>query len=211
MPSLTTRLVSDCDQPGETGPFLLEPYKGKLAFAVLLTFGSAISIPTSYNILRSFAGVAWEFWLLAITMPIVWLAMITGSIDSWKQLFNIKPQLTLSKRTLRLGDPVDFRWKFDTDLQPIRKLEIRLIGRKEKAAWLKGEDSSSECRIYDELILETVDPAVISEGQLTLKIPVGGIPTGRSDGFDYSYRLQVWGVCDTWSDVQECYRIQVTR
>lgn len=210
MPWSNSKLLSAHQVVGsEDDPVLLEPLQRQWLSAIVLTALPPLISFAGYAVLGSFKGPFWEWILWIIGVLFLLLVSVVGCIDTWKKLFNVKPLISLSKRKLYLGDSVEIRWAIDNYSQPIERLKIWLVGVQDKASWLGGESLPIEDYFFQELLLETTEPYVIGEGNASFLLPSDGFPSGRIDGYDYSWRIQVRGVCENWSDIEDFYPIEV--
>lgn len=193
----------------EEEPVLLEPLKRQWLTAIVLSALTPLISFVGYAVLGSFQGPFWAWILWTIGVLFLLLVSVVGCIDTWKKLFNVKPMVSLSKRKLHLGDSVEIRWMIDNDSQPLKRLQIWLVGVKEKSSRSRRDSLPTEQGFFTQSLIDTTEPYAISEGKASFLLPSDGFPSGRIDGYDYSWRIQVRGDSENWSDIEDFYPIEV--
>ena len=210
MPWSNSKLVSAHQVVvSEDDPVLLEPLQRQWLSAIVLTALTALISFAGYAVLGSFRGPFWEWILWTIGVLFMLIVSVAGCIDTWKELFNVKPLISLSKQKLHLGDSVEIRWMIDNDSQPLKRLQIWLVGVKEKSSRSRRDSLPTEQGFFTQSLIDTTEPYAISGGKASFLLPSDGFPSGRVDGYDYSWRIQVRGDSENWSDIEEFYPIEV--
>jgi len=194
-------------RPVEAGPAVLKPKfsaRGKLVGAILIAvfWNGIISI---------FVAGAGRFAMIFLLPFIaVGVGLIGLVIYQFLALFNPRPTLHLSSRTIPLGGAAELRWSFTGQTSRIRELTVTLRGV-ERATYRKGTSTcTDESTFYEMELYRTSSLAEIASGQVGFVLPQDTMHSFKADNNSIIWKLDVRGDIKSWPDVKESFEIEVT-
>lgn len=201
-------LREEPEEPEERGERVLEPFgtpAGK--------FGCAVIAAVIWN------SVVWGFILgthpdsggkviLGVT-GFIGVVIAGASIYLFLTLFNPKPILTLLGGSLRLGETVEIRYRFEGKPDRIARLFISLDAR-EEATYRRGTDTITDrSYFFDAVLMDTRERGDISTGTLRVSFPPGLMHSFEAANNKVKWTLRVRGDIPKWPDVDFEYPITV--
>jgi hypothetical protein len=201
--------------PEDDGPVTLKPESSRIG-TVLVVIGIAAfwNIIVSVFLWQVYEGFKngnpqWFLVLFLTPFVLVGLALIAGVFYTFLQLFNPRPILRVSSRSVRLGDPLRMGWKFTGRTSRINRLSITLEGE-EKATYQRGTTTTTEDHdIAKIVIMETDEPDTIVEGAAEVIIPDDTMHSFESDHNKIAWTLVIHGAIHLWPDVKEKFPIVI--
>ena len=189
--------------------------------------------PTNTPRGRLFAVTAVSlFWNGCITAVLLWqvsppppdlflllcapigLLFIVGMGYRFLALFNPRPALVVSPRTVPLGGSLNVTWQLSGGLRRMQRLRVTLEGR-EEVTYRHSEGSYTDKKKFASLgIVDTTTLEVIQAGRGTVSVPANLKPSFESQ-IDSTldkivWALRVHGDIPFWPDVDEEFKIWVT-
>lgn len=115
--------------------------------------------------------------------------------------FNPKPTVTVDATAVRLGDSIQFKWKFDGNTSRISLLEI-ILTAKESATYRRGTNTVTDTHFFiHKKLHETRDRAAIAAGELTITIPADSMHSFDSSNNKIIWAVTLHGDIAKWPDV----------
>ena len=125
-------------------------------------------------------------------------------------LFNPRPALQLSSRTIPLGGAAELRWTFTGQTSRIRELTVTLRGV-ERATYREGTSTyTDESTFYELELYRTSALAEIASGQVGFLLPQDMMHSFGAENNKIIWRLDMRGDIKSWPDVKESFEIEVT-
>ncbi len=131
------------------------------------------------------------------------------AIHQFLALFNPRPRVTLSSRSVRPGEAVQVDWEIPGHAERIEKLTIRAEGRKESPQ-APGTHGSRPREIFARIpVAETSSAAGAARGSAMLRVPADALPTSRDTVPAISWWLVLEGSIPRWPDVKQEVEVRV--
>ncbi len=147
--------------------------------------------------------------LMLLPFLAVGLGLIGGAVYNFLRLFNPRPRLDPPDRLVTPGTVVPVRFRMSGNASKLRHLTIALVGR-EEVTYRRGTDSTTERHEFlREVLLDTDDPRLMTQGIFDLSIPPGAMPSFRSHNNKIIWTLSVKGKIPRWPDVSEDFVLDV--
>ncbi len=121
-------------------------------------------------------------------------------------MFNPRPQLTLSRRAIPLGQSATLSWKFSGNVGSIRQLRI-ILQAVESATYRRGTDThTDEETIYRHVLVEAEGMMLeVMQGEVEVPIPDSGMHSFEADHNSIRWCVRLVGEIPLRPDVQvEC-------
>jgi hypothetical protein len=172
----------------------------------------AILIAAFWNgIISIFVAGAGRFTLIFL-LPFlaVGVGLIGLVVYQFLALFNPRPTLHLSSRTVPLGGAAELRWSFAGQTSRIRELTVTLRGV-ERATYRKGTSTcTDESTFYEVELYRTLNSAEIASGQVGFVLPQDTMHSFSARNNKIVWRLDMRGDIKSWPDVRESFEIELT-
>jgi len=196
-------------------PLVLKPRHTRLGmlFGVLFfaAFWNGITGAFVWQLVLSFRQGTPE-WGLALFLSIfvlIGLGLLLAIPYQFLALWNPRPQLTLGRGTLRVGDRVDVEWRFTGRPGRIRRLRLTFEGR-EEATYQNRRSTSTAREVFHTIeILDTTEPSTIPAGTARLTIPAYAMHSFSAANNRIVWSLKVAGEIRHWPDVDDEFEIAV--
>lgn len=147
--------------------------------------------------------------LFLVPFVAVGLGLVALVLRQLLALFNPRPLLTLSRGTLRLGEPVLLQWRFSGRTSRILRLIVTLEGR-EEAVYRRGTDTVTDREVFAVLpVLDTPFGERIGAGTAALCAPAGSVPSFAAEHNKVIWTVKVKAEIPGWPDVDEEYPVVV--
>ena len=194
-------------RPVDTGPAVLKPKfsaRGKLVGALVITlfWNGIISV-----FLANTRGLMLIFLLPFIAVGI---GLIGFVIYQFLALFNPRPTLHLSSRTIPLGGAAELQWSFSGQTSRIREFAVTLRGV-ERATYRRGTSTyTDENTFYEMELYKTTSLAEIASGQVGFVLPQDTMHSFKAENNKIVWSIGLRGDIKSWPDVKESFEIEVT-
>lgn len=202
-----TSCAPDLQPQPVSGPATLKPKcsaRGKFVGALLFA--------SLWNVL------IWVFFIKAggfalfILVPFAAVGVVAIGLVVYQflALFNPRPTLHVSSRTVPLGGAAELRWGFSGRTGRIRELVVTLRGV-ERATYRRGTDTChDESLFYEMELYRTSNAAEIASGQVGFLLPHDTMHSFNAPNNRIIWRLDMRGDIVKWPDVKESFEIEVT-
>ena len=198
-----------------TGPVVLEPTATPIRkFLVILLVGLFWNGLVSIFVWQAVKG--WHsgnpdgcLTVFLVPFVLVGLLMIWGLFHQFLALFNPRPRLTLSSRSIPLGGSAAIDWSFSGAAGRIEKLRIFVEGR-EECRYRRGTDVHTDKETF--ATIDIVDAAVLAgaaSGSATLRIPADTMHSFTASNNKVFWTLKLQGEIRSWPDVVEEFDIAI--
>jgi len=196
------------DEPD--GPLVIEPEGSRVVVAILaMIFGAMFSLIPAVMVVAALRGKFWMGALCPGIFLVIGILIDMLALSMLLKCFNPKPILALSQRNIYPGTEFEVSWMFQGNVQSIRKLTLTLIG-KEKASYRQGTSTrTEESPFFEQVILETQDPDIISKGFELVQLPVDAMHSCKSTNNETLWLMQTNGDVAWWPDVDDAFPIRV--
>ncbi len=199
--------------PNPSGP--LRAKQGPVTrFCVILAialFWNGIISFFVVEVVRSYQRGRGDACMTAFMIPFVaiGIGLIIGVIYSFLGIFTPRPQVTLSRPSLRPGDWSDVKWRFTGRYDRISRLTIHLEGR-EEASYRRGTDTVTDRSVFfRQDIVNTVKPYEIASGTGKITIPSPTMHSFASSNNKIVWEIQLHGEIAGWPDTKEQFEVTV--
>ncbi len=199
----------------ESGPETLKPEVspwGKLGVALIIAlfWNGITSVFVTIAVASHMKGrPEWFLTIFIIPFVLVGLALILYFGYSLLALFTPQPVVTVSSRSVRLGDALKLSWVFGGSSQSIRQLTINVCGR-EVATYRRGTKTHTDERVFREIeVVKTGDFLKIQQGDAEIQIPQDSMHSFESDHNKIVWSIRVQGEIRMWPDVDNSYALVV--
>ena len=144
-----------------------------------------------------------------VPFVLVGLLMIWGLFHQFLALFNPRPRLMLSPRSIPLGGSAAIDWSFSGAAGRIEKLRIFVEGR-EECQYRRGTDVHTDKETFATIeIVEVPGLARGASGSATLRIPADTMHSFTASHNKVVWTLKLQGEIRSWPDVVEEFEIAV--
>ncbi len=151
----------------------------------------------------------WGLSLFLTPFVLVGIFLIYLTIYYLLATFNPRPQVTLSRAKIPLGEQIRVDWKFSGTAKRIRKLRLTVEGR-EEATYRRGTDTHTDkSTFYEQELKSTENSFEIGTGSVSFHLPENSVPTFASDNNRIVWSLRLRGTIDRWPDVDETFDLSV--
>jgi len=197
------------------GPVVLRSTRspiGRLLLVILFAaFWNGIVSVFVVECVKSWRAGAPEYFLTFFLIPfvLIGLAFIVAIGYSFLALFNARPKLTVSSRSVSLGGALDLAWELAGRTGAIRRLRVYLEGR-EEATYTRGTATYTDRETFITMdVVDATDARDIIAGRARVTIP-----PDTMHSFEARHNKIVWELCirgdiARWPDIKESYRITV--
>lgn len=197
----------------QDGPLELKPAASPLGkFIAIFIFAgiwNGVVFFLAGESLQSFGQGDWFAALFAVPFILVGILLLALAAYFFLGTFNPRPELTLSKLRVALGDQVALDWKFTGKVSRITELVVFLEGR-EEATYRRGTDTHTDKHtFFRKEIKRTSSAYEIPKGRATVSLPVDTMPSFGANNNKILWYLKIQGVIARWPDVDEEYQIEV--
>ena len=199
----------------DSGPVTLEPDMsrwGKLALALLLAvfWNGITSVFVTMAVVSHVTGnPEWFLTIFIIPFVLVGLGMILYAGYSLLALFTPQPVVTVSSRSVRLGEFIELSWVFGGSSQAIRQLSISICGR-ELATYRRGTKTHTDEKVFCEIpVVETASFLQIQQGDAKIQIPKDTMHSFESEHNKIVWTIRVKGEIRMWPNVDNSYSLFV--
>jgi hypothetical protein len=151
----------------------------------------------------------WFLPVFLIPFVLIGLGLIGAVLYQFLLLFNARPRLRVSSRTVRLGDAVDLEWRLEGRTRSVERLRILLKG-KEEATYRRGTDTRTDSHVFAEV--ELVNTSVRGDmlsGSTRFIVPEDTMHSFQADHNKITWCLHVEGTIRKWPDIGEEFDMQV--
>ena len=144
-----------------------------------------------------------------VPFVLVGLLMIWGLFHQFLALFNPRPRLTLSSRSIPLGGSAALDWSFSGAAGRIEKLRIFVEGR-EECQYRRGTDVHTDKETFATIeVLDVPGLARGASGNATLRIPADTMHSFTASHNKVVWTLKLRGEIRSWPDVVDEFDIAV--
>lgn len=151
-------------------------------------------------------------WLLTIFITpfvLVGLGVIIYVLYSLLALFTPQPVVTISSRSVRLGESIELGWMFGGAAGSIRQLTITVCGQ-ESATYRRGTSTHTDTNVFLEIpVVDATDHFNIQHGDAEVTIPDNTMHSFESDHNKIEWFIKVKGDIAMWPDVNNSYPLLV--
>lgn len=198
-----------------SGPVVLEPTATPIRkFLIILFVGLFWNGIVSVFVWQAVKG--WRsghpdgcLTVFLVPFVLVGLLMIWGLFHQFLALFNPRPRLSLSSRSIPLGGSAAVDWSFSGAAGRIEKLRIFVEGR-EECQYRRGTDVHTDKETFVTIeIVEVPGLARGASGSATLRIPADTMHSFTASHNKIVWTLKLQGKIRSWPDVAEEFEIAV--
>ena len=137
------------------------------------------------------------------------LGLIYGLFQQTLQLCNPRLRLTLSPKTVRLGDHLVLKWTCIGNPARVNQIAITLEGR-ESATHSRGKNEHTDTQTFFRLSLMTLtEPTAIPNGQVAFELPRDSVPTVNAKHHKIEWVITVRGTLSHWPHLSDDYSLTV--
>lgn len=182
-----------------------------LGIGLIALFWNGIVSVFLYQMVEGWRTGAGDGCLTAFLVPfvLIGLVLIYGIFHQFLVLFVPRPRLTLSRGTLRPGEPVQVQWRFSGSAGRIQKLRIVLEGS-EQVRYRRGTDTHTATEVFfSKALAEAQHASQIPAGTARLEVPAGSMPSFEADNNKILWKLKVVCEVPNWPDNEEEYPLVV--
>jgi hypothetical protein len=197
------------------GPVTLKPAAspwGKLAGALVFAaiWNGVTSIFVTIAVVSHLKGdPEWFLTIFIIPFVLVGIGVLLYLAYSILALFNPKPVITVSSRSVRLGESLQLSWLFDGKASSLRKLTISVCGQ-ESATYRQGTSTYTDTNDFLEIpVAEAADFFNIHRGEAEVQIPSSTMHSFESGHNKITWSINVKGEIAMWPDVNNSYPLLV--
>lgn len=210
-----TRDDDEEDDGDARGPVTLKPDAspmGKLiAVLVFALFWNGI---VSIFVVQAVGG--WmrgerEWFLTIFLIPFVLIGLVALGIAVYQflALFNPRPTLVVSARSVPLGGSIDVQWKLSGDARKLKRFRIVLEGR-ETARYRRGTSTYTDKSVFATITVVEVRTAWdIRTGRAAVTVPADTMHSFASDNNTIVWHLRAQGEVPLWPDINDEYVFEV--
>jgi hypothetical protein len=201
-----------------TGSRTLKSGSSRMAGVVFLAAFAAIwngviffGFIRSTGFFRRGHGSFFDWFTVLFMLPFiaVGLAVIGVLIHQVLAHFNPRMEATIQPGSPRLGGRLDLSWRLTGRIHVLRGLRIFLEGR-EEATYRRGTSTYTDRKPFLKQEVATItDPAEMAAGQTRIDLPLGLVPSFKSDNNKIVWALKVEGEIPRWPDLREEFEISV--
>ncbi|MBN1507074.1 MAG: DUF3592 domain-containing protein [Sedimentisphaerales bacterium] len=204
-----TRIVDPLSllRPADTAPAALTP-----KFSARAKLVGAILIAVFWNgiVCVFLATAGWFTLVFLIPFVAIGIGLIGLVVHQFLAMFNPRPALHLSSRTIPLGGSAELRWSFQGQTRRIREFTVTLHGV-ERATYRKGTSTCTDESTFCEMELyRTSHVAEIATGQIGFVLPQDTMHSFAAENNKIVWSIDLRGEIERWPDVKESYEIEVT-
>jgi hypothetical protein len=197
------------------GPVALEPSAGPFRkFVVILLlalFWNGIVSVFVWQAVKGWRSGRPDGCLTVFIVPfvLVGLLMVWGVFHQFLALFNPRPRVLLSSRSIPLGGSASVDWSFSGAAGRIAKLRISVEGR-EECRYRRGTDVHTDKDTFATIVVaETSGAAAGASGQATFRIPADTMHSWAASNNKVVWTLKLVGEIPSWPDVAEEFDLAV--
>ncbi|HTD53333.1 MAG TPA: DUF3592 domain-containing protein, partial [Thermoanaerobaculia bacterium] len=202
------------EEPEESGPVVLKPPSalGKLFGMIFLAaFWNGIVSVFFWQMLKGWKTGAAPIGLTIFLIPfvLIGLAFIVGIGYFFLALFNPRPRLTISRRSLPLGGTATIDWSFSGAASRITRVIVRVEGR-EECQYRRGTTTYTDKNVFATI------PVFDGSGETGGRVGNGSftIPATTMHSFSATDNKIIWtlkftGEIPKWPDVSEDFELDV--
>jgi hypothetical protein len=151
----------------------------------------------------------WFMMLFMLPFIAVGLGLLGLVVYQFLALFNPRPTLELSTRTIPLGGVAELRWSFTGQTQRISEFAVTLRGA-EHATYRRGTNTYTDKNVFYEMELyKTSNTTEIGSGQVGLIVPSDTMHSFEAENNKIIWDLEIHGDIKKWPDVKESFNISV--
>jgi hypothetical protein len=198
-----------------TGPVTLKPAAsplgkliGTLVFAVI--WNGITSVFVTFVVISHLKGKPeWCLTIFMIPFVLVGIGVIFAVIHTFLGLFNPRPEITVSSRSVRLGESLKLSWLLGGRASSLRKLTITVCGQ-ESATYRRGTSTYTDTNDFHELtVCEATDYFNIQRGEAEIQIPADTMHSFESEHNRIIWTINVKGDIAMWPDIDNSYPLLV--
>jgi len=199
----------------ETGPIVLEPahspfakFIGVVIFALI--WNGIISV-FIFQVVSGFRHGRPEWFLTFFMIPfvLVGIGALLFVVYQFLAIFNPRPRLELSFRTIPLGGAAELGWTFLGRVERMAEMTLTLRGI-EQATYRRGTKTHTDKHTFYEVELhKAADPNDIARGQIGFVIPSETMHSFEAGNNKIIWSLDVHGDIRRWPDVKESFPITI--
>lgn len=154
-------------------------------------------------------------WFLTIFITpfvIIGIGSVIYSLYSFLRIFSPAPTIKLKPSAISMDGSAEVSWNVSSGMGSIRHFSIYLIGE-EEATYQQGTDTkTAEETFYEEAIIDTHDPRIISRGTAHLELSTAAtaiMPSWKGKHNRIRWSLIVIGKISLWPDIADTYEIEI--
>ena len=156
------------------------------------------------------ADAGWFTLIFLLPFIAIGVGLIALVIYQFLALFNPRPMLHVSSRSIPLGGSAELRWSFWGQTSRIREFTVTLRGV-ERARYRKGTSTcTDESTFYEMELYRTSNVAQIATGQIGFVLPRDTMHSFQAENNGIIWSIDLRGDIKSWPDVKESYEIEVT-
>jgi hypothetical protein len=158
------------------GPAALRPRTGRLAklaglTVVMLFWNGILSVFLDQLLAPSSRGFPWFLLIFLVPFVLVGILLIALVIGQALRLSNPRPNVTVNKAIVALGDELRVDWTLDGRVARLARFSIALEGR-EEATYSRGTDKVTDTNVFETMELANqIPPGIARAGSARVKIP----------------------------------------
>ncbi|MFN2385333.1 MAG: DUF3592 domain-containing protein [Thermoanaerobaculia bacterium] len=203
------------DRETGSGPATLEPSAGpvrKFLIILLITlFWNGIVSVFVWQAAKGWRSGNPDGCLTVFLVPfvVVGLLMTWSLFHQYLALFNPRPRVTLSTRSIPLGGSAAVDWSFSGAASRIAKLRILVEGR-EECRYRRGTDVHTDRETFATIeIVEVSGPAAGAPGHAALRIPADTMHSWTASNNKVVWTLKLRGEIPSWPDIAEEFDLSI--
>ncbi|WP_437192939.1 DUF3592 domain-containing protein [Planctomicrobium sp. SH527] len=147
--------------------------------------------------------------LIVLFLAAVGFLLLVGLIYFSLSLFNPVAKVTLSRKSIPLGESGTISWEFDRPPHSIAEFTITLKAVEQVRYTVGTNTSVEEKAFHEDLIFETNEPTAIANGQAVVTIPGHLMHSFESVNNKIIWRIQLHGKIASWPDAYQVFKLQV--
>lgn len=144
-----------------------------------------------------------------VPFVLIGLLLIWGVFHQFLALFNPRPRLSLSSRSIPLGGSATLDWSFSGAASRIGKLRIFVEGR-EECRYRRGTDTHTDKEVFSTIeVLDSPGLSAGASGNARLSIPSETMHSFTAPNNKVVWSLKLKGEIRSWPDVDEEFELIV--
>jgi hypothetical protein len=198
------------------GPVALRPGLNRgtqlaIVVAIALFWNGAI-----YMALRDFflsfsrqGTISW-FALFFVPFILVGIGLLGAVIYKTLQLFNPRPNLTVSNSTVALGEELLVNWSMEGRIGKLTRFSITVEGS-ETATYTRGTRTDSSTSVFATIPLANqIPPGITATGGAKARIPADTMHSFNASRNKVLWVVRVRGEMANWPDIHDDFPLTVT-
>ena len=190
------------------------PGKKFIAVTGIAIFWNGMVSIFLHQLFKNYRDQSWDlfgmfFLFMIIPFVLLGLVLVGGIVYFLLALFNPRPVLRMSCRSVSLGDSVNLEWETSGGVGRFQSFKITLEGH-EKVRVMRGKDNTYHQRVFTtRVVKESMNKEDMQRGMATVLIPADTMHSWASENNEISWILRVLGRIPGWPDINEEFLLEV--